>query len=445
MIQGDGVERTRPGRGLLPRSPLPLLGVGILLSCGLIQVFSKEKPTSSSRLAPYRWPLCSPLPVDLEISAYRARLGSNPEAALDRALLAKAYLQKARRSGTKWFDCAEQEARESLARLPQGNPQAKLVLAQVYQARHDFDRSISLAQEARQERPASVEALSVLILGFLGRGRVPEAAALADELIARFPTMGAHEARGQVMAAWGREREAAYSFARAIELEEPGDQEESSRVRALWGRLHLAHGRLEPARDLLQEALRIDPQNHVACGLLGDLELRERRLDEAEARFTGAFQISREAGYLVKKARVKRLLGNPEAALLLVSEAERMLREELARNAYGHRRQLAELLLERRERGDSKEALGLLEQEALLRRDGETLGALARALATEHRWKEAQAAMAEAIRSSGDNSGLYRLAARIEHGLGNGRRETFFREAAVSIDPSARVEDRESP
>jgi tetratricopeptide (TPR) repeat protein len=445
MIQGGGVERTWPGRGLLARSPLPLLGVGILLSCGLIQVFSREKPTSPSRLAPYRWPLSSPLPLDLEIDAYQRRLKLNPGAALDRTLLAKAYLQKARRSGTKWFDAAEKEAQESLAQLPQGNPQAKLVLAQVHQARHEFDRSIALAQEARRERPGSVEALSVLIQGYLGRGRVAEAATLADELIFRFPSMSAYQTRGQVMTAWGREREAIYSLSRAIELEEPGDPEDSSRVRAFLGRLHLARGRLEPARDLLKEALRIDPQDSLAHGLLGDLELRERHFTEAETRYSAAFQISREAGYLVKKARAKRLLGNPEAARVLVSEAERILREELARNSYGHRRQLALLLLERRERGDSKEALALLEEETLLRRDGETLSALGRALGAEHRWKEAQSVVAEAIRSGAEDSGLYLAAAQIEHGLGNGRRERFFREAARSMDESALGEDRETP
>lgn len=382
------------------KGPIFLVGMALGLSFLLSKAFSSEKASAVSRVAAYRYSLVSPPNVDVDIAAYEERLKANPSGALDQTLLAKAYVQKAKRAGPRFYELAEAHAKESLAKLPFSNTGAKLVLAQVAQARHEFGRSLGLCDEVRKEKPAGMEVYSVMITNLLGLGRVGEAVRLADDLLGRAPTMGAYLTHGMVMAACGREREAIYDFTRAIDLEEQGDMEESSRVRAHLGRLHLRHGRHETARELFVESMRVDPGNVQACAWLGDLEMKERNFREAGVRYSDAFQRSGDASYLEQKAKAKNLEGDVASAESLRNEAVRIFRASLSNDSFGHRRQLGECLLERAASGDCEEALRLLEAEREIRRDADTLKALARAQSLLGRNREALATALEALMST---------------------------------------------
>ncbi len=352
---------------------------------------------SKTRVAPYRLRLLEAPPVEKEIAFYEERLRRSPDGALDLASLASAQLR------ARKLDAAEANARESLKRLPVFNVAAKVVLAQIAQARHRFDEAIRLATEILKEKPRQPDALSLLVTASLGLGRVQDAARWADELVERLPTVGSMTQRALALEAVGRTREAVAEFERGIQLEDVGEMEASSRARALLGRLHLRHGRVEEARELLVESMRIHPESALALGLLAQVEERCGEAVDAERHYTEAYRQSGDAMWLARKARVK---GDAK----LLAEAERLLRADGS-----HRRPLAEVLLER---GAHEEALALMMEESKARRDWETLEVLARALLAAGRAREAQSVVREALRSGVEDEGLWRTAAAVERALG---------------------------
>jgi tetratricopeptide (TPR) repeat protein len=404
-------------RWILVGVAMPVLAAAIVVLLRS-QAFGGTRP--GGRVAPYRFRLLTPAPPDAELPMVQERLKNRPDSALDLATLASIHLRMRR------FAEAEKTARRSLELLPVYNAGATMVLAQLAQGRHDFAEAVKLTLEVLKMHPRSPDALSLLVTANLGRGSVHEAMRWAGELVDRLPTTGSLTQRALALEAVGRDDEALHDHMKAIELEDIGEMEVSSRSRAMLARFHLRRGRLDDARDLLEEALRIDPKNHVALALLGDVELQDGAVVDAERHYTSAFQASGgEAAYLLKKARAK---GKGGAALL--SQAEEMLRDELAGSAFGHRRTLAEVLLEK---GADGEALALMLEESKIRRDVETLELLTEALVRAGRAKEALTVAREALATGVRRASLYRRAARLEQTAGLAARAALYARLADEV------------
>jgi tetratricopeptide (TPR) repeat protein len=365
-----------------------------------------------SRVAPYRFRLLSTAAPEAELAVLRERLEKTPDSALDLAALASVQLRLRR------YDDAEKSARRSLELLPVYNGGAKLALAGVLQARHDFAGAARLAEDVLREQPRDPAAADLRITLSLALGRVDEAVRRADDLADRLPTTGPLTQRALALEAAGRDGEALHDYERAIALEDVGEADRSSRARAMLARFHLRRGRVGLARDLLVEAVRIHSHNAAALALLGDVELLRGARDEAVRRYEEAFHASGgDPAYVVKVARAKK-----DAALL--ARAESTLRDRVAKGPGGHRRTLAELLL--LDRGAAGEALGLLLEEAETRRDAETLGLLSEALLRSGRARDARAVVREALATGVRSAPLYARAASVERQLGNAARAELY-------------------
>ncbi len=415
------------------RSRALLLGALLLASLATVAILATD-PGARRRVAPYRFRI-TPAPTwDAEIAFYEDRLRRHPEGALDLAALAAAWTGKARQSG-QGYDRAERLARKSIDLLPD-NRDALLVLARIAHARHDFGEALRLARELQLQHPHDEGVLALLITTRLATGDLPQALRAADAWADRRPTLPALSNRALVLAAAGRLHEAEVEFLKALGAEEPGETEASAWTRTMLGRLCLRTGRPDHARDLFGDALNIMPGFALALGGLGDLEIRSGRPAEAERLYGAAFQSSSDALYLARKARAKSLRGDAASAAVLWDEAERMLRSDPPGSSVGHRRDLARLLLERDRPGDAAEALSLMEKEAGLRRDAETLETLAWALSRAGRGHEAREAVREALRSGARDEALYLRAAAIEQSLGNHARASTYRDLAAALNPS---------
>jgi len=133
-------------------------------------------------------------------------------------------------------------------------------------------------------------------------------------------------------------------------------------------------------------------------------------------------------------ARVKELQGDTNGANAWRDRAEERLRRDLT--AFGHRRELARLLLERGRSQDLTEALRLMQQEIQVRRDAETMDTLAWVLSRMGRWQEAQQAMQEALRGGIRDAALFNRAGTIAQTLGNTAQANDFFKAAQATDPT---------
>ena len=138
------------------------------------------------------------------------------------------------------------------------------------------------------------------------------------------------------------------------------------------------------------------------------------------------------------KARLKQLQNQPYNDLL--QKAETLLRQDTnaghANGAFGHRRELAQLLLDRRQNNDSIEALALMQEETKVRQDAQTYAVLARALVANNRIPEAQKAIQRSLNSGIKNSGIFKQASEIEQRLGNAEQSKIYMTNSQTIDPS---------
>lgn len=361
-------------RGIFPLFLSSMLGAALL---GLLAWAATD-----GGVAPYRFPVISEKGSSEAAAAfYRARVEALPRSSLDRADLAASYLSLGRRGDPRWFERAEAEARESLRLLPVSNPTAELVLAELDQARHRFEESLARAEGILRQDPDHEGALALSVESRLALGRTAEALRDADRLVRAAPGRGAFALRALAWEQAGRAEAALADFRRAYAAEDLGDLEGAARLRALWGRFHLRRGELRAARGLLREALRLRPESALSLGLTGELEAKRGRWREADRYFSEAYRVSGLPLYLAAQARARRALDDRAGAEALWERAEASLRSSLAAGEFGHRRELAELLLERGRDRELPEALALAREEWKLRRDPQTASVLALAYA----------------------------------------------------------------
>ncbi|HLW48626.1 MAG TPA: tetratricopeptide repeat protein [bacterium] len=424
------------------RSAMLALAIAALLAAGigLAHAARAGRPDSPFRYRferPPRGAISSMLRT--EIAFYEDRLARNPDGALDRAGLAGAYLKEARVTGDlRWYLLAEQTARASLARLNVNNDGAILALARVAEARHDFSEAMRLARAAGQ----SDEALPIIVTSSLATGDVPAASRAVRALIAADPSLRAYALRALVEIAQGRDGDAEADYRRALALEEPSETASSTWVRSLYGRFFYQHGRFDEARALFAEALRILPQYPLALTDLAVLDLREARYEAAVDHLTRLVTVTRDApnvyDHVVLRgvAQARDLQGRHAAAARFLSDAEARLRQDAASGAYGHRRELARLLLTRGHAADLPEVLRLMRQEIAVRTDPDTLDTMAWALSRAGQWGEAQRTIRAAMRWGVRDARYFYRAAIVAQGLGDAEGAHAYLRLVRAVDPT---------
>jgi tetratricopeptide (TPR) repeat protein len=423
---------------------IPLVVVGLVALVPVARTIGgRSSAAASSEAYRYRFPRAERGSVrralEQEIAFYQERLARDPAGGLDLAALGRAYLKMARATGDlSWYLLAEQVARRSLASLPFSNAGAVLVLARVAEARHDFDEAIRLARQAG----GAEETLSILVSADLARGRVDQAAGAADLLVQRAPGLVAFTLRALAHIAQGKDDEALRDFEQALASEEPGEAGSSAWARTMLGRFHARRGRLALARGLYHEVLTILPQYPLALVNLAELEARTGQYEGAARHFAEVVDVSSASpnvyDHVVLRGlgRLKALQGEREAAEALWARAEARLRLDAAQGAFGHRRELARLLLDRGRPEDLPEALSLMQAEVQVRRDPETLDTLAWAYSRAGRRVEARQAMQEALRWGTRDAAMFTRAATIAQMLGDQSGARQLLAAAKQTDPA---------
>ena len=349
------------------------------------------------------------------------RVAGTQPSPIDLADLANLFLRQGDPAG---FAKAEATARRSIAILEQPNA-AHLVLAKLANARHDFREAVRIA-EAQLVHTRSPGAYNVLAVAHLALGELAQAAAATEAAVALEPTTPAYLTRALVMQAQGRDAEAAFDFARAAAVEDFGDPEEAARLRALWARFLVRRGELAGASALIDEALRLVPQDPLALAQRGELRLRLGDIDGAKRAFEAAFAASRQVRYLIDLARAQELGRDLDGATSTRAQAERIIRGDLEAHGVGHQLELVEVLVDRARPEDLREAITRAREEVERRPSAETRFQLARALTRSGAVEEAAAEIRLALASGARDARMYELAARLERGP---RRQLYAREA----------------
>ena len=383
-----------------------------------------------------------------EIAFYQQRLAVDSRSGLNRAALAGVYLKMARATGEGgWFLLAEQAAQRSIADLPFDNRGALLVLARIAEARHDFPTALRFAKEVGFDNE---DAIALSITSHLAMGKVSEANAAAETLVNRLPNLGSLTLRALVRESQGRDAEVLRDFREAMAAEEPGEVAGSARARSLLGRFYARRGQFVQAKALFLEALRLVPRYPLALIYLADLETRQGNYREAIGYYSKVSAYSGGAATVYDRTvdrgmvRVKELQGDAIESRRLRDKAEAGLRQEQVSGGFGHRRDLARLLLEKGRSPDVTEALALMQQEVKIRRDAVTLDTLAWALSSAGEWEKADQVMAQIVRSGIRDAGIFYRASAIARTLGKDAESRAYLQKAKEIDPSFDVRSRQA-
>jgi tetratricopeptide (TPR) repeat protein len=382
--------------------------------------------------------------IQQEIAFHQQRIQQQPTAGLERASLASSYLKMARATGdSSWYLLAEQTAQQSLSQLSVNNYGAILVLAKIAAAKHDFPTAKSLLKQI----PPQSESLALLTTIQLAVGDSPTAQQTANTLAQRVPTMGNYALKALAEVARGQDQAAIQDFKAAIAAEESDEAGSSTWIRTLLGRLYYKRGQLQQADELYQSALQILPQYPPA--LLNSAELAVRKwqrnpketkyLQQATEIYRQFFLTNQQAPTVYDHvalrglARIQRLQGETTQADKTWERAVARLRSDL--NGFGHRRELAQLLMERGQEKDLTEALALMQAEIKTRQDPETWDTLAAAYLRLKQLPDAEKAMQTALKSGIRDAGIADRAAAISSARGDTAQAKKYQELVKSIDP----------
>jgi tetratricopeptide (TPR) repeat protein len=379
-----------------------------------------------------------------EIAFHKRQIQQQPTSGLERASLAQAYLKMARATGeSSWYLLAQTTAQESLDRLSIENHGATVVLARVAAAKHDFTQTLALLEKL----PPKAESLSLLTTTHLALGNTVKARQTADILVQKVPTLNHLALKGLVEVAQGQDREAIRDLKAAIAAEEQDEAGSSAWVRTLLGRLYYKRGQLQQAEELYKSALDILPKYPPALLNMAELSVRRWQSDptrtadkqQAVELYDRFFLTNQKAPTVYDHvalrglARVQRLQGDTVKANQTWEQAVARLRSDLT--GFGHRRELAQLLMEWGQPKDRIEALTLMQTEIKIRQDPETWDTLAAAYFQMGQLEQAQKAMEMALKSGIRDPGLADRAAVIAAARGQSAQAKQYRELVKEIDP----------
>ncbi len=382
--------------------------------------------------------------IQQEIAFHKRQIQQQPTSGLERASLAQTYLQMARATGeSSWYLLAEKTAQESLDILSIENNGATVVLAKVAAAKHDFTQTLTLLEKL----PPKAESLSLLTTTHLALGNTIKARQTADILVQKMPTLNHLAIKGLVEVAQGQDREAIRDLKAAIAAEEPEEAASSAWVRTLLGRLYYKRGQLQQAEDLYKSALDILPKYPPALLNMAELSVRRwqsnptQTADKQQAieLYDRFFLTNQKAPTtydhtaLRGLARVQRLQGDTVKANQTWNQAVARLRSDLT--GFGHRRELAQLLMEWGQPKDRAEALTLMQAEIKIRQDPETWDTLAAAYFQMGQLEQAQKAIETALKSGIRDPGLADRAAVIAAARGQSAQAQQYRKLVKEIDP----------
>jgi tetratricopeptide (TPR) repeat protein len=354
--------------------------------------------------------------------------------------LAAAYLKKARSSGwANWYLLADQAAQRSLNNLPVFNTAALLVLAEIAAAQHDFTEAIRLANEVLAYQHGNEGANALLITSYLAQGNLDKATELSNELTKQVPSSGSLSLQALVETAQGQDEAAKAHFQAAIELEDIGDAYGSAWLRTQYGKLESRHGNYTDAKALFAEALHIIPDFPLAALSYAELELKMGHYKQAQKRYENVLAHTENSSTIFDHAALQ---GLAQAQVLQTQDAtsswqkaEAILRKDVFSNAYGHKRELARLLLSRGSVQDNVEALSLLEDELSNRQDEQSLELYGWALYRNGHLDEANSALNQALETGFKDAGLLYHAATIEEALANNARAQSLYNQAKTLNP----------
>lgn len=379
-------------------------------------------------------------PVAETIPFFQERIKANPQDAISYTLLAEQYIRQARERGdAASYQRAQAALQEAIQRLPDYAP-AKVQLATVYYARHEFLSALKLAQKTYEEDPQVTEALAIIGDAQMALGNYSEAALAYEELQSRQNSPGVLARLAAFEELQGHPQEALDLMRRAAQdaLQAGGSRESVAWYVLRVGDLYYNMGQVEQARRYYEAALRVFEKYHLALAGLGKVSAAQANVEQAVRYYQQAIDIVPQPEYLAALGDLYMIADQPARAESQYRTIEQIGKlAQLQQQIYN--RQLARFYADHDTHLD--EALRLALAELDFRRDIYGYDTAAWAYYKNSDLTQAQAMMEQAMKMGTRDAQLYYHAGMIALKLGEEGQARDYLEEALSINPHFSILD----
>mgnify|MGYP003587744327 CR=1 FL=1 len=170
------------------------------------------------------------------------------------------------------------KALEALKDMQGGSPDVRLVLAELYMKKKDWNLARSELEEVVRMNPRQIRAWEMLVnVDFQERKRE-----LAEDHVRVLLTLDPENAIGNLMLGSFQYARGQYSLAESSYRTALKSRRDATTMNDLAYLLMIKGGDLEDARNLVNEALEQQPQNPIFLSTRSELNLIDGRLDDAE-------------------------------------------------------------------------------------------------------------------------------------------------------------------
>lgn len=366
-----------------------------------------------------------------------SRLQHDPHDALALDLLTDRHIQLLHLTGDATpLVALEKTLLRYVADHERPQPEALLALARVLMNQHRFAEADQILERCRrrgmgQGAAPTLDALTGDLA--LERGDLETARAAFDRYAALKDGPGAWIRQARLLGLTGNRRDAIALLEKARDFDPDIDAQMAAWLRWQLAEHHLAFGETVRARAHAQEALDVMPGWAPALATLARTFEREGDRTRPIDLLRQALARVRDPAIVTQLAAGLALSGDETAAAMLRAEAMGHYEIEMSRGLAGHRRALANLLMDRNH--DLTRALSLARVECADRPTTESYAVLARALRLTGRLPEALDAINRALSQHTEDATLHREASTIHEALGHEDEALTHRALAHAIDP----------
>jgi tetratricopeptide (TPR) repeat protein len=378
--------------------------------------------------------LVSVPPVEFAIQTFQGRIKANPKDAVSYSLLGEQYIRQARETGdVNVYLRAEQALNRSIDLLPSYAP-AKTAMASIYYARHDFKRSLDLAEQVYETNNKNSQARIVAADSYLSLGEYQQAEAIYNELgeaqvtpplLARLANLA--EIQGDSDQALQLIRRAAGETLRA-----GGTRENTAWYLLRVGDIYFNRGEIKNAGAFYEASLRVFDDYYLAYVGLGKVRAAEGEYEQAIEFYQKAADIIPQPEFLAALGDLYTVTGQREQAKIQYETVE-YIGELAALNQQVYNRQLANFYSDHNIK--VKDALQLALAELEMRKDVYGYDAAAWAYYKNGKFQDAQGMMQYALAQGTRDARLFYHAGMIAHALNNDQQARQYLEQALAINP----------
>jgi tetratricopeptide (TPR) repeat protein len=425
----NGLRKSSMSKKLLMLAAVSTLGLAVLLGFRYGSNRAAEKPQPLKLADGGAQPKT---PGERLVVAAQNIIEHEPTRAKGYAMLAAAYMQKARESGDFSLNA---KAEEALARAEQFEPDnydALKLRAKLLLTYHRFGEALEAARRAQARDPRDHDNYGALTDALVELGDYEAAVAAAQAMVDLRPDTASYSRVSYLRELHGDAKGAVEMMRVATEAASPNDPESVA-----WCRVHLGDalvraGRAAEAEREYDHALFVFPDYHVALAAKARARLAAGDVEAAESFYRRAIERVPLPDYAAALGDLYTKLGRAEDARRQYELVEFIERTGAQGGTYT--RQLAMFWADHDTRLD--EALDVARRERAARRDIYTEDLLAWCLYKKGQYAEAKAAMDAALRLGTRDPKLLFHAGVITNAAGDRAGGAKYLRQALAINPS---------